>query len=199
MPDADTNIAELVRRIYLEHREAIELIIQYKPDYRNEMKQILKEGISTYTDWKLYADDASFVYFQPLGFTQYQGMQPGESHARYSLVGCEFQCPQEGNAWFRVEITPETESNKLVRDRIVDTINQHPEIFNSAGQVATGWMTVHQGDYILDDGDLSKWDDPSTRTKIEAWVQNFAKNEFLAMDKVIVDCLREYEAEAKGQ
>ena len=198
VPD-NSELQRLARKIYLEHREAVELLYRNKPDYRNEMKRILKESISTHTDWKLYADDASFVYFQPSGFTQYQGMQPGESHARYSLVGCEFQCPQEGNARFRVEIAPETESNKFVRDRIVDTINQHPGVFNSAGQVATGWMSVHWGDYILDDGDLSKWDDPSTRAKIEAWVKDFAENEFPAMNEVIVKCLQDYEAERPGQ
>ena len=195
----ETSIAQLARKIYLEHREAIDLTVQYKPDYRNEMKGILKEAISTYTDWRLYADDASFVYFQPLDFTQYQGMQPSESHARYSLVGCEFQCPQQGNAWFCVEIAPETESNKFVRGTIVEAINQHPGVFNSAGQVATGWMTVHRGDSILDEGDLSKWDDPSTRAKIEAWVKNFAENRFPAMNEVIVNCLREYEAETQNQ
>ena len=198
MPDANTNIAELARKIYLEHREAIELIYRNKPDYRDEMKRILKESISTHTDWKLCADDLGFVYFQPLGFTEYQGMQPGESHARYSLVGCEFQCPQEGNARFCVEIAPETETNKRVRDRIVNTINENPRVFNSAGQLATGWMTVHWGDYILDDGDLSKWDAPAVRAKIEAWVKNFAENEFPAMNDVIVNCLRECEAEQNG-
>ncbi len=191
-------VAQLARKTYLEHREAIELIYRHKPNYRDEMKQILKEAISRHTDWKLDRDDPSFVYFQPLGFTQYPSMQPGESHTRYSLVGCEFQCPQEGNARFRVEIAPETESNKLVRDRIVDTINQYPGVFNSAGQVATGWMTVHWGDYILDGGDLNKWDDPSTRAKIEAWVKDFAENQFPAMNEVIVNCLREYDAEQRG-
>ena len=185
-------VAQLARKIYLEHREAIELLYQHKPNYRDECKQILKEAISRHTDWKLDRDDPSFVYFQPLGFTEYQGMQPGESHARYSLVGCEFHCPQEGNARFRVEIAPETESNKLPRDKIVDTINQHPGIFNSAGQVAPGWMVVHRGDYILDNGDLSTWDDPSVRAKIHAWVKNFAENEFPAMNEAIVNCLREY-------
>lgn len=192
-------VARLARKIYLEHREAIELIYQHKPSFRDECKQILKEVISRHTDWKLDRDDPSFVYFQPLAFTEYQGMQPGESHARYSLVGCEFQCPQEGNAWFRVEIAPETESNKFVRGRIVEAINQHPEVFNSAGQVATGWMTVHWGDSILDEGDLSKWDDPSTRAKIEDWVKNFAENEFPAMNDVIVKGLEDHEAEQPRQ
>ena len=61
-------------------------------------------------------------------------------------------------------------------------------------------MTVHFGDYILDDEDLCNWDDPATRAKIEAWVKNFAENEnqFPAMNDVIVNCLREYEAEQNG-
>ena len=36
---------------------------------------------------------------------------------------------------------------------------------------------------------------PSVRSKIEAWVEKFAIEQFPAMNEVIVKCLEEYEAE----
>ena len=36
---------------------------------------------------------------------------------------------------------------------------------------------------------------PATRAKIESWVKVFAENEFPAMNKVIMKCLENYEAE----
>ena len=60
-------------------------------------------------------------------------------------------------------------------------------------------MVLDAKEYILDESDYGAgWDDGSTRAKIMAWVSNFAENQFPAMNKVIVDCLREYEAE-QGQ
>ena len=57
-----------------------------------------------------------------------------------------------------------------------------------------------QEDYILDVSDYGvDWDNGATRAKIETWVQNFAENNFPAMNEVIVNCLREYEAETQGQ
>ena len=43
MPDSNTSeVSQLARKIYLEHREAIELVIQHKPDLVDEMKQIFR-------------------------------------------------------------------------------------------------------------------------------------------------------------
>ena len=38
------------------------------------------------------------------------------------------------------------------------------------------------------------WDDGTTRAKLEALVAKFATARFPAMNEVIVNCLREYEA-----
>ena len=56
---------------------------------------------------------------------------------------------------------------------------------------------MHQEtDHILDEGDYGVgWDDGTTRAKLDAWVDNFAANQFPAMNEVIVNCFREFEAE----
>ena len=123
-------------------------------------------------------------------------MQPGQSHTTYSLLCFEFHCPREGNARFRIEVVPETETNKSVRETILDQIAERPQVFNRAGQWSSVWPLVHMGELILGDADLGKWDDPSTRAKIEAWVEKFATEQFPAMNEVIVECLQEYAAES---
>jgi len=59
---------------------------------------------------------------------------------------------------------------------------------------------LHQeADSILDEADYGiGWDDGTTRAKLEAWVTQFAAKEFPAMNEVIVNCLREYEAEEQS-
>ena len=42
------------------------------------------------------------------------------------------------------------------------------------------------------------WDDGTSHAKMKAWVADFAEREFPAMNEVIVECLREYEAERQA-
>ena len=44
--DADTNVREMARSIYLKHRKAIDLMIHHRPDFRSEMKTPFQGGNS---------------------------------------------------------------------------------------------------------------------------------------------------------
>ena len=49
----ETSLSQLARKTYLEHREAIDLIIANKPDWVAEVKQWLKEAIARQPEWLL--------------------------------------------------------------------------------------------------------------------------------------------------
>ena len=198
MLDANTEIQQLARRIYLEHREAIELINQHKPDLRAEAQQIIKEAVAEQDGWKLDWTETGFVYFRPLETADLEAMEPGWGHSRYPLLCIEFLCLQEGQAYFRIEIAPETEKNRAVRENLLNSFNQAPQMFSYVPVRGTGWITIHEGEYIVSDTDLNNWDQSSVRDQIKSRVANFAENEFPAMNDVIVNCLREYEAEQNG-
>ena len=83
-----------------------------------------------------------------------------------------------------------------------EAARQNPQVFRLIHpSLPNGWAVLHQEqDYILEDSDYGVgWDDGTTRTKIEAWVEKFSTERFAAMNEIIVNCLREYEAETKGQ
>ena len=105
---------------------------------------------------------------------------------------------QAGHAYFRVEIAPETEKNRAARGNLLNSFNQAPELFSYVPVRGTEWITIHEGKYIVSDTDLNNWDQPSVRDEIKARIYDFAKNQFPAMNEVIVKCLQDYGAEQPG-
>ena len=53
----DTSISQMARKIYLEHHEAMDLIIANRPNYVTEGKAILKEAIEEQQEWILDVED----------------------------------------------------------------------------------------------------------------------------------------------
>ena len=78
----DSEIGELARQIYLEHREAIELINSYKPNYAADIKQILKEAISQQDGWVLDEEGGAYVRFRSSNVGQVRS-----SEKRFRLGG----------------------------------------------------------------------------------------------------------------
>ena len=90
------------------------------------------------------------------------------------------------------------EANNPIRQKLFEAVQQHPALFKPREiSFNDGWMLLHQEpDNILHDADCGVgWDDGATRAKLDAWVANFAANQFPAMNEVIVNCFREFEAE----
>ncbi len=197
VPDSNTNIQQLAREIYLKNRDVIELIYQNKPNYASEIKQIFKEAIARQANWRLDKEDTNWVRFRPSCWADSEVMETGTDWLPQSkaLILCQFYCTAN-NAHFYLTLGPG--SDRRIREKIIASVNQNPSVFNRTGPtLIDGWMTFHRQEHILDDSDLNDWDDCGAvgPAKLRAWVTNFAENQFPAMNGVIVNCLREYEAE----
>ena len=82
----ETSVSQLAHRIYLEHREAVDLLVQHRPDWVAETKQWLKEasqgnGSGNWT-WKIESSSDS-VRQNGTGMKQLSGKR----------LGSPFQCP----------------------------------------------------------------------------------------------------------
>ncbi len=197
-------IAKLARKIYLEHREAIDLIKDHEPNWNAETVQILKESVAKQRNWLLDLSNNSYVRFRSADWDQFERTQSGTGWAPGSnaLLLLQFRFNNTGFPYLDLGLSPLGELNQTVRVALFEAIRQHPRLFRPIhNSLPDGWAILHEEqDCILDDADYGTgWDDGTTRSKIEAWVKNFAENEFPAMNEVIVNCLREYEAEQPGQ
>lgn len=197
----ETSVPQLARKIYLEHREAIDQIIAHKPDWVAEARQWLREAIAQHGGWKFDEETPAYVRFRSTDWDRYESTQTGTGFApSNALFLFEFYLSSEPPL-FSLALSPENEDNKRLRQKLFDAVQQHPHLFRPKHTaLPKAWAYLHQeSGSILDEEDYGiGWDDGATRAKLEAWVSRFAKCEFPAMNKVIVNCLREYEADEQS-
>ena len=186
-----SDVQKRAREIYIANRHAVELAYQHKPDYAAETKQMLMEAVRQ-QGWEIDLNYSPYFRFRPTEWDSISALQ----------TGAEFR---QSNALLRFEFSVDTRSTRLqltlfrgadesIRERIVASINEHPELFNRADVVhETGIMFLHVGDNILRESDFDNWDDQAVRDRIKASVEYFGANQFPAMNEVIVQCLRGYE------
>ena len=198
VPDSNTNIAELVRKIYLEHREAIELVIQHKPDLVDEMKQIFRDAIKRQDKWRLDCEDVGFLRFQSIDWGRFAVQKTGtgwlgQSSNALLLLQINFRDGPANLPYLDLGLSPGT--NESIREKLFDSARQSLLFTPRIANFRSGWIVLDVKEYILDEGDLKHLGDPSVRSKIEAWVEKFAIEQFPAMNEVIVKCLEDYKAD----
>ena len=198
----DTSVSQLARRIYLEHREAVELLIANRPDWAAEAKSILKEAIEQQREWRLDSEISSAVRFRAIDWDRFGVTRTGSGWESDSdaLFLFEFRI-YEGQPRLRIWMTPASAANEQLRQNLFQAIKQRPTLFKPREiSLRDSWMILHTDeDFMVEEADLGVgWDDGTTRAKLEAWVTDFAATRFPAMNEVIVRCLREYEADQKA-
>ena len=198
VPDS-TEINQLARKIYLEHREAIELIYQHKPDFVDEAKRVLREAIRHQTDWSLVQEGTLFLQFRPWKWADYQSMATGTVWPSKALLLFQFHFGDGPNNLPYLRLVMSLGSNDMVRQKLFDTAQRHPKFTPREYSYSGGWMVLDRMEYILDESDYDRWDDSSVPAKITEWVADFATNRFPAMNEAIVNCLEEYKAEQDGR
>ena len=200
---SDTNISELSRRIWLEHREAIELLLANRPNWVDETTPILEAAIDQQPGWIPDSSRSGRVRFRSADWDQYETSRTGTEWLPGSsaLFLCEFTFGTSGRPYFRIALGSGNGSHDRLRERLFAAATRHPQLFRlKASTLSESWMALHEDkDYMLDKADYGiGWGDGTTRAKLEKWVEDFATTRFAAMNKVIVDCLSEYEADRKA-
>ena len=200
VPD-NSEINRLARKIYLEHREAIELIYQHKPNFVDETKLVLREAIRHQTNWSLDQEYPLFLQFRPREWADYQSMATGTGwlpSTALLLFQFNFRDGRNNLPYLGLAISPG--SDEPVRQKLFDTAQHLPNVFTPRETHSrSDWMVLDAKEYILDESDYDRWDDPSVPAKITEWVADFASNRFPAMNEAIVNCLQEYELEQDGR
>lgn len=195
VPDNNSEINRLARQIYLEHREAVDLIYANKPDYVGEAKQIFKEAIAAHEGWELDIEDQYFLRFRPTQWNEFPATRTGTGwrpSQALMLFQINFRDGRSNIPYLDLGLSPGDDPS--IREKLFEKVRQHPQLFRPKEiRLQTGWTILDAKEYILDEADFGKWD-TSVPGKIARWVADFAGNEFQAMNEVIVSCLREYEA-----
>ena len=109
----ETSVSQLARSIYLEHREAIDLIAANKPDWVAEAKQWLREAVAQQENWELDLEAPTFVRFRSTDWDEYEVMHTGTGWAPGSdaLLLFQFRFNREERFWLDLALSPRNDAN----------------------------------------------------------------------------------------
>ena len=199
MPDTDLN--RQARRIYLEHWEAIEHIFANKPNWKDETKCMLRKAVAKYPFWELDYEDNWSVRFRAADWDEFPSSRTGTGWAPNSQALLLFQFGFDSpfgihTPRFDLGLSTAGPKNAEIRRILFEAVRQNPAVFEpTSNSLTDDWMILHQEpDFIFEPSDYGLgWDDGAAQRKIEAWLDNFAAEQFPEMNRIIVDCLRRHQ------
>lgn len=196
----DTSVSQLTRQIWLEHQEAMELLLANRPDWVAETVPMLTEAIARHPQWIPGPHSPKYLRFRSANWDQFEATQAGRGWAPNSNALFLWEFAFGGSPWTRpylkLVLGRGKRSHRPLRERLFQAVCRSPEIFRTtATSLGDGFVALHEDkDFMLDKSDYGVGlEDGATRAKIEAWVADFATTRFPAMNDVILRCLREYE------
>ena len=193
----ETRVDRQARRVYLEHWEAIERIVANKPDWVAETKPMLREAVAKHPFWKLDFEEAQYVRFRAADWDEFPSSGSGTGWAPQSnaLLLFEFAFDDE-IPYLNLALSPADPSNAKIRELLFEAVRQNPAVFKpTPNSLVDDWIILHvEPECILEQADYAPgWDEGAARSKIEAWVDTFAAEQFPEMNRIIVECLRRHQ------
>ena len=193
----DTSIDQQARRIYLEHRKALDRIFANKPNWIEEIKPMLKEAVAKYPFWKLEHETGLFVRFRAADWDEFPSSRTGTGWAPTSHALLLFQLRfHDETPYLDLGLSTAGSENTEIRAALFDAVKQNPAVFKpTRNSLTDGWIILHEEpNCILESADYGPgWDDGTARGKIEDWIDKFAAEQFPEMNRIIVDCLRQHQ------
>ena len=202
----NTNMEWLATKIYLQHREAIDLINRQKDGYIDDLGDICKEAIGLQKSWCLVSErnggkligfiDTSWKAF--CIFNTGTGFLPETD----SLLMLDFDLREIGqlNLILTIASADKEDVRKLLFDK---TQGKCPGIFDHRGSPRGGYrnsyIRLYASKPILSEADFIDGDRASWRDSVEEWVSDFAKNVFPEMNEIIVKSFKEIEDGVRHQ
>ena len=203
----DTSLKQLATKIYLRHREAIDLIHRYKGSYYlDEVREICKEAIECQESWHLIGerDRGELMGFIDANWKEFSMFRTGSGWLPYtdSLLMLDFDFREIGqlNLLLTIASADKEDVRKLLFDK---TQGKYPGIFDHRGSPRGGYqestIRLYSSKPILSEHDFIDGDVTSWRDKVTEWLSDFAENEFPKMNEIILDSFQEIETEPGHQ
>lgn len=187
---SESEVAKLARRIYLEHRTAIELALRHKPDYKADLVQMLKHAIAEMGGWVLDHSSDANVRFRPTGWDRFEIQRSGTGWPpSTTLIQFEVKCREDPpHAELLLCLGPG--SSTSIRERLFSSAQQNPSVFRPRSASLKGhYEHLLEPEPLLEEDDLGMaWDDGRASERIRGRLSRFFEDRFPAIDEIVTQC-----------
>ena len=194
----DTRVQQMATRIYLQHREALDLIIRHRDAYIGDLKGFCEEAIRQQGGWILDSPQEKLVGFFHNDWKRFNSFRAGKGWNRESDAALRFHFDLRDTASVNLILTiPEGDREDVTRRELFDMAKRHPDLFDHkgsryGGEYTGSWIRLHVSEPVLSKEYFVNWDREAARQKILHWVEDFAAHphKFPAMNNAIVACFQ---------
>ena len=157
---SDSEIQELARRIYRNHKAAIDLIIEAKPDALQEVREMVEEQIALHSEIALDSASKSYIQFYDPRWDKHEELVNGSGFGSSGRI-LLFQFQNSPNSLnLNLIIGP---GPAEIRGRLFDEAVKTSGIFKPPRKVLPKtWATIYRksvlrkGDYEMDDHEVAR-------------------------------------------
>ena len=198
----DTSVQQLATRLYLQHREAIDLINRHKEAYIRDLMQFCQEAVMQQGNWIVDSLHDGKTPDKMVGFfhsdwKRFDSFRAGTGWNQGSdaALRFHFDLRDTGRVNLILTIPRRGESDEATRSELFNMGRHHHGIFDHrgsryGGSYTTSWIRLHVSEPVVSEEDLLNWDREGARQTTLSWFGKFAADEFPAMNEAIVACFR---------
>ncbi|WP_081424201.1 PD-(D/E)XK nuclease family protein [Anabaena sp. WA102] len=174
---SDSEIAELCRKIYFKHRQALDLIIEHRPDLQSEIAVEIKKLLNP-----LIESNEIFADFWNKGWISF-GAKDWENKSGSREMICFVIENLPGSLIMIVQLR--SIEDKEIRQKIFDLLQEqdHSKILKKT-KLNRKYMTIYNRQ-ILNKIDYEDGDIENIFKKIQDFWEDFIKNDFVSIEKII--------------
>ena len=197
VPEVSDDVHQLARQIYRKHKQAIDLIIEhrerYEPNYVTEAFRMIRDAVGERPEWRESRSDRPYARF--VAAEWFDQEEFGVDGWPYHLL--QFQVHATSRR-ATLSLYLNWQGDDELKRIILEGLNEHRELFTveppglSDDSVDLGICN------ILEETDYETWwDEDKTRGTISSRLEEFARNQFPEINRMVLNCLEQYRAKAK--
>lgn len=131
---SDSQIAQLCREIYRQHKRALDLIFEHRPDMQAEIAQYLRELVDSVPHLAIDHWGKSYAYFVPKSWDEVAALLDGqELRSRRWLVFLVTNLPDRLN----ISLIMFPGSSSLIRQSVLDAAVRNKHVFRGVNERVT--------------------------------------------------------------
>ena len=183
----DSEIQEICNRLYQNHRRALDLIFEYRPDRATEVAQAIQDYIKSRGDLIPDGSSKSYIKFLPsrMDVLPHDGWQGGSKRM------LDFTLENKGKVQFRLEMQPGPEQTRM---QIYEKAKELPGVFGKPKKLSPQYHSFFSETWITA-GEYNELNSEEIKQRIGDKVQFFLERKGSA----IADALKEIKFEAAGE
>lgn len=168
----DSDIQQLARQIYRKHKEAIDLIIEARPDVQQQVRDIVESIMKDFPGLKPDISAKSFIRYYPPKWDLVQELLQGEGWTETGRM-LLFEFRNGSNLSLHLVLGPGPDR---VRERVYKLAQREKGLFTVRGKLMPYWKSLYRK-AILSSHDYDEPDFEAMREKIGQVITQFMSDD----------------------